>query len=81
MEYQIPNFEHYQVIVAFSKGAKKVFPPPPTRTIGIDWTVDDPSIVEGSEEEIRAAYEATFDYINEHIRDLVQALGEAPEEP
>jgi phosphate transport system protein len=75
---QIPNYEHYQVIVALSKEAKKVFPAPPTRTIGIDWVIDDPSLIEGSEEEIRAGYESTFEYINEHIRDLVQALGESP---
>jgi hypothetical protein len=30
--------------------------------------------VEGSPEEIRAAYEETFQYINTHVRDLVEAI-------
>jgi protein-tyrosine-phosphatase len=71
---QIPNIDHYQVIVALAKEAQKVFPPPPTKTVGLDWNVKDPSIVQGSPEQIRAAYEETFQYINTHIRDLVGAI-------
>src|SRR3954462_8502727 len=71
---QIPNFDHYQVIVALAKEAQKIFPPPPTKTVGLDWNVKDPSIVQGSPEQIRAAYEETFQYINTHIRDLVEAI-------
>ena len=78
---QIPNFDHYQVIVALAKEAQKVFPPPPTKTVGLDWNVKDPSTVKGSDQEVRAAYEETFQYLNNHIRDLVQALlGENPQE-
>src|SRR5438477_117081 len=71
---QIPNFDHYQVIVALAHEAQRVFPPPPTKTVGLDWNVKDPSFIEGTPEEIRAAYEATFQYINRHIRDLVEAI-------
>jgi phosphate transport system protein len=71
---QIPNIDHYQVIVALAHEAQKVFPPPPTKTVGLDWNVRDPSFVEGTPEEIRAAYEETFQYINTHIRDLVEAI-------
>ena len=71
---QIPNLDHYQVIVALAKEAQKTFPPPPTKTVGLDWNVKDPSIVQGSPEQIRAAYEETFQYINTHIRDLVEAI-------
>ena len=71
---QIPNLDHYQVIVALAQEAQKVFPPPPTKTVGLDWNVKDPSFVEGSPEEIGAAYEETFQYINTHIRDLVEAI-------
>jgi len=42
--------------------------------VGLDWSVRDPSFIEGSPEEIRAAYEETFQYINTHIRDLVEAI-------
>jgi len=71
---QIPNLDHYQVIVALAQEAQKVFPPPPTKTVGLDWNVRDPFFVEGKPEEIRAAYEETFQYINTHIRDLVEAI-------
>jgi len=71
---QIPNFDHYQVIVALSKEAHKIFPPHPTKTVGLEWNVKDPSIVQGSPEQIRAAYEEAFQYINTHIRDLVEAI-------
>jgi phosphate transport system protein len=71
---QVPNLDHYQVIVALAQEAQKVFPPPPTKTVGLDWNVKDPSFMEGTPEEIRAAYEETFQYINTHIRDLVEAI-------
>jgi len=71
---QVPNLDHYQVIVALAHEAQKVFPPPPTKTVGLDWNVKDPSFLEGSPEEIHTAYEETFQYINQHIRDLVEAI-------
>src|SRR5436190_12305742 len=71
---QVPNLEHYHVIVALGKEAQKVFPPPPTKTVALDWNVADPSLVQGSPEEIRAAYENTFQFLNSHIRDLVEAI-------
>ena len=71
---QIPNFDHYQVIVALDKEAQKVFPPPPIKTVGLDWNVKDPSLVQGSPEEVQRAYEETFQHINTHIEDLVEAI-------
>ena len=72
----IPNLDHYHVIIALAKNAKKVFPPPPTKTVGLDWTVEDPSARPGSLADVRDAYEDTFQYINTHVRELVQALVE-----
>jgi len=73
---QIPNIDHYHVIIALAKSAQKVFPPPPTKTVGLDWTVEDPSTRPGSLADVRDAYEQTFQYINTHVRELVQALVE-----
>jgi len=70
----ILNLEHYQVIIALAKSAKKTFPPPPTKTVGLDWTVDDPSARPGSLADVRDSYEQTFQYINTHVRELVHAL-------
>jgi arsenate reductase len=73
---QIPNLDHYHVIIALATSAKKVFPPPPTKTVGLDWNVEDPSTRPGSLSDVREAYEQTFQYINTHVRELVQALVE-----
>lgn len=71
---QIPNLDHYQVIVALSKAARAAFPPPPTKTVSIEWEVQDPAKAEGALEETRAAYEKTFQFLETHIRDLVEAI-------
>src|SRR5688572_6241116 len=71
---QVPNLDHYQVIVALAKEAQKVFPPPPTKTVTLEWTVQDPSKITGSPEQVRAAYEATYQFICEHINDLSEAI-------
>ena len=75
---QIPHLDHYQIIVALAKEAQRVFPPPPTKAVCLDWSVRDPSAVKGSPAEIRAAYQETFDFLHAHIHDLVEAvLGDA----
>jgi hypothetical protein len=40
----------------------------------IDWSIDDPSRAEGSPEEVRSAYEAAFEFLSRHVRDLVGAV-------
>jgi len=71
---QILNLDHYHVIIALAKKAQSVFPPPPTKTVGLDWNVEDPSRLPGSLADVRDAYEQTFQYINTHVHELVQAL-------
>lgn len=71
---QVPNYEHYQVIVALAKAAQKVFPRPPTKAVCLDWNVKDPSTVQGSPEEVTAAYEETYQFIYSHIHDLTGAI-------
>jgi len=71
---QIPNLDHYQVVVALNPKARAAFPPPPTKTVSIMWEVDDPSRKEGGLDQIRAVYEKTFQFLETHIRDLVEAI-------
>ena len=75
---EIPLFDQVQVIVALCKEGQGAFPTRPAKTLGIDWFVPDPSKVRGSGTEIRAAYEAAFDSLSDHIDDLVQAILEDP---
>jgi arsenate reductase len=72
--YQVPNLDHYQVIVGVAPEAKQAFPRSPRKMVYIDWSIDDPSRVEGSPEEVRSAYEATFEFLSRHVRDLVGAV-------
>jgi phosphate transport system protein len=72
--YQVPNLDHYQVIVGVAKEAQQAFPRGPRKMVYIDWSIDDPSRARGSEEEIHAAYEATFTFLSRHVRDLVGAV-------
>ena len=71
---QIPNLEHYHVIVALAKAAQKVFPTPPTKTVTLDWNVVDPSAVQGSPQAVRIAYETTFQHIKTNIQELAEAI-------
>ncbi len=71
---QIPNLDHYQVIASLCNEADEACPPPPTKTVGIRWQVADPSRLSGTYEEVRPAYEETYQYLNTHVRDLVQAI-------
>lgn len=71
---QIPNLDHYQVIVALAPESKKAFPKAPTKVVCLDWSVEDPSKVTGSPAEIKAAYESTYQFLHSHIQDLVEAV-------
>jgi phosphate transport system protein len=75
---QIPDFSELQVIVALNKEAQRAFPQRPSKTVGIDWYVRDPSAVRGAPADIHAAYTAAFDSLTAHIRDLVQAILDDP---
>jgi phosphate transport system protein len=72
--HTIPNLEYYDVVIAFSKEALKAFPPDARRMIILDWTMDDPSLVQGSEEVIMNAYEETYQSIKSHLNDLIGAI-------
>jgi phosphate transport system protein len=72
--YQVPNLDHYQVIVGVAREAQQAFPRSPRKMVYVDWSIDDPSRVKGSPEEVHAAYEATFRFLSRHVRDLVGAV-------
>ena len=71
---QVPNFDHYQVVIALDKEGRRAFPAPPSKTVCLDWNITDPSTMQGTEEEISAAYENTYRFIQEQIEDLTQAI-------
>jgi len=71
---QVPYFDHYQVMVSLAKAAQRVFPPPPTKAVCLDWSISDPSVVQGTPEQVQAAYAETFEFLQAHVNDLVEAV-------
>jgi protein-tyrosine-phosphatase len=59
---------------ALSKEAEKAFPQRPTKVLGLQWAVPDPSKARGTPEEVRAEYERAYQSLTHHIRDLVHAI-------
>jgi phosphate transport system protein len=71
---QVPHLDHYQIVVALAKEASRVFPPPPTKAVCLDWSLPDPSKLRGTPEEVSEAYDATFRTLEGHVKDLVEAV-------
>ena len=60
----IPNLDHYQVVVALSDAGQNAFPAPPTKTISIAWELG----------QVSPSIEETYSFLNQNIEDLVQAI-------
>jgi phosphate transport system protein len=71
---QIPNLTHYDVVIAFDESAYYSLRFHRTPTVCIDWSVPDPSKVEGNPDEVHDAYERTFRFIHAQLQDLVDAI-------
>jgi arsenate reductase len=71
---QVPNLDYYQIIIALSEASKKIFPKPPTKTVCLDWNVKDPSAMQGSSAEKKAALEETYQFIHANLQDLSEAV-------
>lgn len=72
--HQVPNLEHYHLIVALSPEVKKRFPRRPRKGVYLDWAVENPENVKGTPAEVRAAYERACKMITENINQFVQAI-------
>jgi phosphate transport system protein len=72
--FQVPDIELYQVIVGVAREAQQAFPRSPRKTVYVDWSIDDPSRARGTPDEVAAAYETTFRFLSDHVRDLVGAV-------
>ncbi|MBE0618383.1 MAG: hypothetical protein IH608_10725, partial [Proteobacteria bacterium] len=72
--FQVPNLDHYQAVVGLDPEVQRAFPRLPRKVVFLDWSIPDPSEADGSEEQVRAAFEDTYRFIDSHIRDLVEAI-------
>lgn len=71
---QVPHLEEYHVIVALTREAQRVWPPPPTKVVCLDWSSEVPPHCQGTPEQVRGSYERVYRFLDSHIRDLVQAI-------
>jgi arsenate reductase len=71
---QVPNLEHYQVIIVLDPEVKKALPELPSKLVLLEWPIKDPLKSGGSAAELDAAYESAYRYLHEHIADLSEAI-------
>jgi phosphate transport system protein len=71
---EVPQLEQVQVIVALCKETDRIIPKRPSKTVGMDWAIADPSQARGTPDHVRAAFEQAYDTLTHNIRDLVQAI-------
>jgi phosphate transport system protein len=71
---QVPNLEHYQVVVMLEPEVKKALPELPSKMVILEWAVKDPSGIRGSPGDVQGAYDASYRLIREHITDLSEAI-------
>jgi phosphate transport system protein len=72
---EVPELDHYHVIVALDPDVKRAFPKRPRKMVFLDWHVEDPSQAEGGPEAVTAAHAAVAGFVQGHLRDLVDAIG------
>jgi protein-tyrosine-phosphatase len=72
--HQIPDLDHYQVVVALAKEVRRAFPKQPRKLVYLEWNVEDPTRAELSAEQRQAACPIAYGLIESHVRDLVQAV-------
>jgi phosphate transport system protein len=71
---QVPNLDHYHVIVLLSPGVRSAFPRRPRRAVLLEWGVGTIPDQGASDGDLAAAYESVFATIDGEIRDLVSAI-------
>lgn len=71
---QVPQLDHCDVIVILGGEVKRLFPQRPRKVVLLDWSLADPSLAQGSPDEVQAAYEHAYRFLHDHIHDLVEAI-------
>lgn len=71
---QVPNIDHSDVIVLLAAETRRAFPRRPRHTVLLDWSIENPTQVEGPPQAVAEAMERTYSFIEGQIRDLVSAI-------
>jgi len=76
---QVPNLEFYQVVIAFGKETRSAIQLP-AKSVMLDWNLEDPCGLVSSDE-VQAAFDKAYEFVDRHLRDLTQAMLGAEIEP
>jgi arsenate reductase len=71
---EVVRSDQPQMVIVLSKAAEIAAPRPPAKALSLRWLVSNPSRMRGTPEEVRQAYERTFELLTTHIKDLVKAV-------
>jgi phosphate transport system protein len=71
---EVGDIEDFHVVVTLSQGAEVACPRVPYGAVALNWSIPDPSLVQGSAEERRAAYKAAYEMLERKIREMTEGL-------
>jgi phosphate transport system protein len=71
---QIPDLDHYQVIVLLGRKAGESAPNLPAKAVILHWPTPEPSEFQGTDEQVSGAFDKTYADISAQIRGFVQAV-------
>jgi phosphate transport system protein len=71
---QIPNLDHYQIVIALDEEGRKAFPAFSTKVVFLEWSVVVPCHLKGTPDMQAKAFEEAFTHLKSQIQDLVQAI-------
>jgi phosphate transport system protein len=77
--HQIPNLDHYQVVVLLEKEAYSGFPKQRGKVVFLDWHTDSPCLAKVAQEENDNTYDTAYAFLKTRISELVEALTEKPQ--
>ena len=75
---QVPDWQHFQVVVALGAQARKAFPNRPGKTILFTWSIKDPAAAGGPSDHAPAVFELAYQSLESHIKELLAAVLEEP---
>jgi len=72
--YQVPNLEHYQVVVLLGPNLKPLLPKVISKKVRFEWDVANPLDTELPAEQVHGAYESAFLALEAQTRELIAAV-------
>jgi phosphate transport system protein len=70
----VGKIEEFNVVVTLSQPAEEACPQVPYGSIELNWDIEDPSKVQGTPQEIEAAYERVYQELRTKIQELIEGL-------